>query len=45
MVCTETKYFPVHVDYNTKITIKELNTQTVTWGEYEGKRLCVLKHF
>lgn len=49
MGSTETKYFPVHIDYNTMIKIKELNTWTnapVTWGEYEGNLfLCGLKHF
>lgn len=38
MGSTETKYFPVHIDYNTMIKIKELNTwETPLWLEKNMK--------
>lgn len=48
MGSTGTKYFPVHIDYNTKIRIKEMNTnqKPVTPVEKEGlsDAVCVMRN-
>lgn len=44
MGSTETKYFPVHIDYNTMLKIIEMNTKTnALWLEKNLKAtfLCV----